>query len=70
MRLQEGHQIANIAIVPKEEEKDEPLTFAEATPPKEPLIIEETPLETETQKTQEIETKKKPESLFDLLDEE
>jgi hypothetical protein len=46
------------------------LTFAEATPPKEPLIIEETPLETETQKTQEIETKKKPESLFDLLDEE
>ena len=70
MRLQEGHQIANIAIVPKEEEKDESLTFAEATPPKEPLIIEETPLETETQKTQEIETKKKPESLFDLLDEE
>ncbi len=67
MRLQEGHQIANIAIVPKEEEKDEQLTFVEVTPPKEPLIVEETPLETETQET---ETKKKPESLFDLLDEE
>lgn len=67
MRLQEGHQIANIAIVPKEEEKDEQLTFVEVTSPKEPLIVEETPLETETQET---ETKKKPESLFDLLDEE
>lgn len=67
MRLQEGHQIANIAIVPKEEEKDEQMTFVEVTSPKEPLIVEETPLETETQET---ETKKKPESLFDLLDEE
>jgi len=72
MRLQDGHQIANIAIVPKEEEKDEPLNLEE-TQSEVPLKVEETEnLELKNQETdkQETEANKKAESLFDLLDEE
>jgi DNA gyrase subunit A len=72
MRLQEGHQIANIAIVPKEEEKEEQLTL-EVTQPNPPLKVEETEsLELNNHETedQETEVNKKAESLFDLLDEE
>jgi DNA gyrase subunit A len=72
MRLQDGHQIANIAIVPKEEEKDEPSNLEE-TQSEVPLKVEETEnLELKNQETdkQETEANKKAESLFDLLDEE
>ncbi len=67
MRLQDGHHIANIAIVPKEEDKDEPITLDEVLEPKAPLKVEEKSPEPEAD-NEKLKTASK--SLFDLLGEE
>jgi DNA gyrase subunit A len=67
MRLQDGHHIANIAIVPKEEDKDEPITLDEELEPKAPLKVEEKSPEPEAD-NEKLKTASK--SLFDLLGEE
>lgn len=68
MRLQDGHQIANIAIVPKEE-KEEQLELEDVLE-KPVLKVEETPQETTEEEEINEEKTRKTESLFDLLDEE
>jgi len=67
MRLQDGHHIANIAVVPKEEDKDEQITLDAVLEPKAPLKVEEKAAEPEAEDEQ---SKPKSESLFDLLGEE
>ena len=67
MRLQDGHHIANIAVVPKEEDKDEQITLDTVLEPKTPLKVEEKGPEPEAKDEQ---SKPKSESLFDLLGEE
>jgi len=68
MRLQDGHQIANIAVVPKED-KEEQLELDDVveTPV---LKVEETPQVAEVEEDLDEEKPKNSESLFDLLDEE
>jgi hypothetical protein len=67
MRLQDGHHIANIAVVPKEEDKDEQITLDSVLEPKTSLKVEEKGPEPEAKDEQ---SKPKSESLFDLLGEE